>query len=199
MRYTSIAVLLTILGFVVLVTGCGKRPEIGESAGKRSPAIKRMTIDERRQVTNQLDTLFVQEYHKFRDVVSIRMRQPYTAPNGLDIQVSAYSSGTNPPSGSYVRFSSTSESWKLLKFRDVIFLCDGNRITFDDTKHDGSVLQGGGVLESVTIGLDPAQLKTVAFATNTEIKVGILPEIKLPHNDRAPWRALSQYLEMAND
>ncbi len=93
-----------------------------------------------------------------------------------------------PPFGFTVRLLTTAEGsttvgglmsftrqgdfgWQYLRCHGVDILADGQRVETGVSEHDGSVLRGRTVLETVTVPLDPAALRQVANSSSVRVRV----------------------------
>jgi hypothetical protein len=104
-------------------------------------------------------------------------------------------SGRSGPKGVLFHFISSSSDWWYLKFHALVFLADGQRMSWDEegVSHDGDV-GSGYVLEQMNVILTPDQFRNLASAKTVEGRLGST-EFSITYADRESFRALSDYLE----
>jgi hypothetical protein len=72
--------------------------------------------------------------------------------------------------GGFMMFSRSSEDWQYLRCHHVDMLADGQRVRLGESQHRGSVHRGG-VLEIISVDLDPAALERVTTAREIRVRV----------------------------
>jgi S1-C subfamily serine protease len=140
------------------------------------------------------DLLIKTEYDRFEDSTSYSSRSPIHVGTGIEASFLCWTTGhSNKPALVMLHLASTSSDWKFLDYRNLVVLCDTNKMDFGKLKHDGRVGRSY-VLEQMFAILSLGQLKALAFAKSVEAKLGS-HEIDFSYGDRVSMRTLISYLE----
>ena len=153
--------------------------------------------DAKRKLVLELNKWFSVKFDRFKNTTSIITRQSDEVNFGaLSFGASAHLIGTNAPRTVFISCDRVGDTWRLLKYRDVVVLYDGAKAEFKKLDHHGEVFSSGDVFESLSVPFNLQEFKSIAFATNAEMRIGILPAVEFTYQARTSWRVLAQYLEM---
>jgi hypothetical protein len=90
----------------------------------------------------------------------------------LEIKAWSTYTGSDENQRLRLRFISSSEHWKYLRYRNLYFLIDGESESLGEPDHDGSVFSRS-VLEQMTVPVDRSFLEKLANSSYAEFKIGI--------------------------
>jgi hypothetical protein len=100
-----------------------------------------------------------------------------TKPSGVGSQDLFVTGKVKPdgtvPGGFIIMFVSIQNGWKYLRCHSMHWLLDGKPLEMPDTKHDGEVGNGGGMVieEIVTLGVSEEKLRAIGHADKIEYEI----------------------------
>lgn len=98
---------------------------------------------------------------------------PKSDPSGLDLILLSVVEPEKPLDAQAVSITlaTSSDGWKYLDCHRLDWLADGKPVMVGDAEHEGSVLDGGGVLEMIGVYTDAKRFGQLARAQSVEYRL----------------------------